>query len=76
MVGYPSPRYGSERKACLSEFLGLRNGIPSHDTFNRIFSRIDPEQFIGCFLPWVKAERSGYDGLSKKGIGAYEAYAR
>jgi len=47
--------YGKERKNWLEEFLALPNGIPSHDTFNRVFSRIDPEQFMSCFLAWVKA---------------------
>jgi len=47
--------YGKERKSWLEAFLALPNGIPSHDTFNRVFSRIDPEQFMSCFLAWVKA---------------------
>lgn len=35
-------------------FLELPNGIPSHDTFNRVFSAIDPDHFLQCFVRWVK----------------------
>ena len=38
----------------LKSFLNLSNGIPSHDTFARVFSRIDPQQFQNCFMEWVK----------------------
>ena len=44
-------------KACqkwLSTFLTLENGIPSHDTFNRVFQLIDPEEFHGIFLEWIQ----------------------
>ncbi len=37
----------------LREFIELPNGIPSHDTFNRVFSAIDPRQFEACFIEWV-----------------------
>lgn len=36
-------------------FLELPNGIPSHDTFNRVFARLDPEQLEKCFSDWVKS---------------------
>lgn len=35
--------------------LDLPNGIPSHDTFGRVFARIDPKQFEECFLNWVRS---------------------
>jgi len=35
-------------------FLELPNGIPSHDTFNRVFSGIDPHRFLECFVEWVQ----------------------
>ena len=38
----------------LKGFLSLSNGVPSHDTFGRVFSRIDPKQFQNCFMEWVK----------------------
>ena len=46
--------YGRAKKNWFVKFLSLTNGIPSHDTFNRVFSRIDPEQFMTCFLNWIK----------------------
>jgi hypothetical protein len=36
-------------------FLSLPNGIPSHDTFNRVFARIRSEELRSCFLSWVQA---------------------
>jgi predicted transposase YbfD/YdcC len=33
----------------------LPNGIPSHDTFGRVFARINPEQLEKCFSSWVKS---------------------
>jgi hypothetical protein len=33
--------------------LELPNGIPSHDTFGRVFGALDPDQFRNCFLNWV-----------------------
>ena len=47
--------YGKAKEAWLKQFLQLKNGIPSHDTFNRLYSSIDPKQFETCFLNWVKA---------------------
>lgn len=37
----------------LRTFLELPHGVPSHDTFNRVFSAIDPKQFLDCFVDWV-----------------------
>lgn len=46
----------------LKQFLELKNGIPSHDTFARVFSRLDPKQFQKCFLNWVKSVHKLTDG--------------
>lgn len=46
-------QYGIEKEDFLKTFLELPNGIPSHDTFNRVFSAIDPKQFESCFIDWV-----------------------
>lgn len=47
--------YGQAKKEWLQQFLELPNGIPSHDTFARVFARIEPQQFQNCFLSWVKS---------------------
>lgn len=46
--------FGHARYAWLKTFLELPNGIPSHDTFNRVFSAIDPKGFLECFTRWVQ----------------------
>lgn len=47
--------YGNAKRAWLETFLSLPNGIPSHDTFARVFARLDPEAFEASFQQWVKA---------------------
>jgi predicted transposase YbfD/YdcC len=47
--------FGHAKRAWLETVLELPNGIPSHDTFGRVFARLDPEQFQACFLSWVQA---------------------
>jgi predicted transposase YbfD/YdcC len=47
--------FGQEREEWLRQFLELPAGIPSHDTFNRVFRLLDPVQFQGCFLRWMQA---------------------
>tara|TARA_B110000008_G_C16885450_1_gene530665 strand:+ start:149 stop:1255 length:1107 start_codon:yes stop_codon:yes gene_type:complete len=47
--------YAQEKEDFLRTFLDLPNGIPSHDTFNRVFSAIDSSQFETCFIEWVKS---------------------
>lgn len=47
--------FGQQKVVWLSQFLDLANGIPSHDTFGRVFARLDPEQFRQSFLAWVQA---------------------
>lgn len=48
--------FGEAKVSWLRSFLALPNGIPSHDTFGRVFARINPEAFQQCFLQWVQAE--------------------
>lgn len=49
--------FGKAKYDWFRTFLGLRNGIPSHDTFNRVFAAIDPKQFLDCFLRWTQSLR-------------------
>ena len=47
--------FGNKKLAWLKTFLELPNGIPSHDTFGRVFSLMDAEQFQAAFYEWVQA---------------------
>src|SRR5262249_81599 len=43
------------KKEWFHTFLTLPAGIPSHDTFNRVLARINPQAIQGCFIAWVQA---------------------
>ena len=45
--------WGSSHRAWLERFLDLPHGIPSHDTFGRVFARLAPQQFQAAFGAWV-----------------------
>ena len=47
-------RFGKSKEEWFRTFLGLPNGIPSHDTFADVFSRLDPDQFQHCFMEWTR----------------------
>jgi len=47
--------FGKARLDWFRTFLELPNGIPTHDTFTRVFARLDPEPFQACFLGWMNA---------------------
>jgi predicted transposase YbfD/YdcC len=59
--------FGKAKEAFFTEWLDLPNGIPSHDTFGRVFALIDPKQFEASFVQWVA-------GISKtvKGVVAID----
>ncbi len=50
------------RQEWLRTFLDLPNGIPSHDTINRVFSLIDTDAFSKCFSEWVSKISESLDG--------------
>lgn len=74
--------FGRTRQEWFRTFLELPHGIPSHDTFGRIFARLDPEEFERCFLNWIdhltestegrlvavdgKTLRRSFDGAAEK----------
>ena len=47
--------HGETKKEWLQTFLALPNGIPSHDTLNRLFARLKPTEFQSCFISWMQA---------------------
>lgn len=47
--------FGKSKHAWLQTFLALPHGIPSHDTFGRVFARLNPRRFQECFLSWTQA---------------------
>ena len=47
--------FGRSKEQWLRTFLKLPHGIPSHDTFGRVFRLLDPEQFQRCFRSWTYA---------------------
>src|SRR5687768_15972513 len=63
--------YGVAKEPWLRERLGLElpHGIPSHDTFRRVFSLLDPDAFEGCFVRWTQQlhQQSGGDLLAIDG---------
>lgn len=48
-------KFGTAKRAWLDKFLELPNGIPSHDTIGRVFSLLNAERFIQCFIGWVQS---------------------
>src|SRR5512136_1319012 len=53
--------FGKAKEDWFRTFLKLRNGIPSHDTFNRVFAALDPEKFLECFLAWTQSVRQAVE---------------
>jgi predicted transposase YbfD/YdcC len=46
-------RFGNGRLAWLRSFLRLKNGIPSHDTFGRVFAMLNPAELVACIKQWL-----------------------
>jgi len=49
--------FGRAKQDWFKTFLDLRNGIPSHDTFNRVFAALDPQAFLEGFQRWTQSLR-------------------
>jgi predicted transposase YbfD/YdcC len=69
--------FGRKRRDWLKRFLELPNGIPSHDTFERVFNRISPPAFQARFRDWVRAvtealriRHVAIDGKTLRGSGS------
>lgn len=56
-------RFGHAKRDFLKPFLTLAHGIPSHDTFSRVFRLLDPAQFHACFLGFMRAFAEGCRGV-------------
>jgi len=54
--------FGKRRRHWLATFLTLPNGIPSHDTFERLFQRLCPNTFQRCFVVWLHALQAQLGG--------------
>jgi predicted transposase YbfD/YdcC len=55
--------FGKEKQEWLENMLELPNGIPSHDTISRVFSKINPQEFERCFLEWVRSVTEKVSGV-------------
>jgi len=64
--------YAKSKETWLRSFLTLKHGIPSHDTFRRVFMLIDPHQFEQCFRHWIeqwlRADQVGHVAIDGKAI--------
>jgi predicted transposase YbfD/YdcC len=47
--------FGEAKQEWFATYLELPNGIPSHDTFNRVFGRLNPDEFRSSFMAWIRA---------------------
>lgn len=54
--------FGEAKEEWFGTFLELPNGIPSHDTFGRVFAAMDPEKFLEAFMRWTQSLREALSG--------------
>lgn len=69
--------FGQQRREWLQRFLALPNGIPCHDTFERVFDRLNPRAFTAAFQRWIQAlaqtigiKQIAIDGKTLRGSSA------
>jgi predicted transposase YbfD/YdcC len=69
--------FARTRQEWLKKYLRLPNGVPSHDTFERVFDRIDPAAFQACFRDWMQVlheamglSQIAIDGKTLRGSGS------
>jgi len=55
--------FGKEKLDFLREHFPFENGIPSKNTFARVFGSLDPECFKACFMDWVKGLQTALNGI-------------
>ena len=58
-------KFGLAKRDWFARFLQLPHGIPSHDTFGRVFARLDTEEFLRCLQTWL---RSLHLSLQEQGV--------
>lgn len=58
--------FGRAKREVFATFLRLEHGIPSHDTFGRVFSRLDPQVLSECFVTWMTSLARSLGGLFGK----------
>lgn len=54
--------FGIAKREWFETFLELENGIPSHDTFRRVFGKLKPVEFQRCFLAWIESAQQQTKG--------------
>ena len=55
-------RFGRSKQAWCRRWLDLPGGVPSHDTFNRVFAALDAEHFAACFAAWTRSVAAVSEG--------------
>jgi len=55
--------FGRAKRPFLRQFLRLKHGIPSHDTFSRLFRQLDPKPFQACFVRFMERFAGGLEGV-------------
>lgn len=75
--------FGKAKEKWFRTFLELKNGIPAHDTFGRVFAAIDPKQLQQCYVDWIQSLMRGVelkhialDGKTVRGSGNKSAGKR